>query len=84
MRGCSPTAARSCRRASARRTPDDVAKAVIRGIDKGRAEIDVAPLSLASGARLFGVAPGLVAGINRRLGADPLAEKIAEGQRDKR
>ena len=66
------------------RTPDDVAKAVIRGIEKGRAEIDVAPLSLASGARLFGVAPGLVAGINRRLGADPLAEKIAEGQRDKR
>ena len=66
------------------RTPDQVAKAVIRGIDKCRAEIDVAPLSLASGARLFGVAPGLVAGINRRLGSDPLAERIAEGQRDKR
>ena len=37
------------------RTPDDVAKAVIQGIEKNRAEIDVAPLSLASGARLFGV-----------------------------
>lgn len=66
------------------RTPEDVARAVIRGIEKGRAEIDVAPLSLASGARLFGSAPGLIAAINRRLGSDPLTDAIAEGQRDKR
>jgi short-subunit dehydrogenase len=66
------------------RTPDDVAKAVIRGIEKNRPEIDVAPLSLASGARLFGSAPRLIAAINRRLGSDPLADSIAEGQRDKR
>ena len=66
------------------RTPEDVAKAVIRGIERNRAEIDVAPRMLASGARLFGIAPGLVAGVNRRLGADPLAQEIAEGQRDKR
>ena len=66
------------------RTPDDVAKAVIRGIEQNRAEIDVAPLSLASGARVFGVAPRLIAGINRRLGSDPLTDAIAEGQRDKR
>ncbi len=66
------------------RTPDDVAKAVIRGIDRSRAEVDVAPLTLASGARLFGVAPGLVAAVNRRLGSDPLADEIAEGQRNKR
>jgi short-subunit dehydrogenase len=66
------------------RTPEDVAKAVIEGIEKNRAEIDVAPFSLASGARIFGLAPGLVAGVNRRLGADPLAKAIAKGQRDKR
>jgi short-subunit dehydrogenase len=66
------------------RTPDDVARAVIQGIEKNRAEIDVAPLSLSSGARLFGSAPGLIAAINRRLGSDPLADAIAEGQRDKR
>ena len=66
------------------RTPDDVAKAVIQGIDKNRAEIDVAPLSLSSGARFFGFAPGLIAGINRRLGSDPLAAALAKGQRDKR
>jgi uncharacterized protein len=66
------------------RTPEDVAKAVISGIERNRAEIDVAPLSLSSGARVFGVAPRLIAGINRRLGSDPLADAIAAGQRDKR
>jgi uncharacterized protein len=66
------------------RTPDDVAKAVISGIQRNRPEIDVAPLSLSSGARMFGMAPRLIAGINRRLGSDPLADAIAEGQRDKR
>ncbi len=66
------------------RTPEDVAKAVIQGIERNRAEIAVAPFTLSSGARLFGLAPGLVAGINRRLGADPIAESIAAGQRDKR
>jgi hypothetical protein len=66
------------------RTPDDVAKAVIHGIEKNRAEIDVAPLSLSSGARFFGLAPSLIAGLNRRLGSDPLADAIAKGQRDKR
>ena len=70
--------------ASARRRPDDVARAVIAGIEKGRAEIDVAPRSLAFGARLFGLAPTVMAGVNRRLGSDPLADAIAEGQRDKR
>ena len=66
------------------RRPEDVARAVISGIDKGRAEVDVAPRSLAFGARMFGVAPRMMAGVNRRLGSDPLAEAIAEGQRDKR
>ena len=66
------------------RRPDDVARAVIAGIEKGRAEVDVAPRALALGARLFGLAPGMVAGVNRRLGSDPLADAIAEGQRDKR
>ena len=52
--------------------------------DENRAEVDVAPRSLAFGARLFGLAPGVIAGVNRRLGSDPLADAIAEGQRDKR
>ena len=67
------------------RTPEEVAKAVIEGIEKNRAEIDVAPFSMRSGARLFGVAP---ASIGRRstarLGGDRIAAAVAEGQRDKR
>jgi short-subunit dehydrogenase len=66
------------------RTPTDVAKAVISGIEKDRAEVDVAPRSLALGARFFGVAPRAFSGINRRLGSDAVAEALAEGQRDKR
>lgn len=66
------------------RTPDQVARAVIKGIDTNRAEIDVAPVSLSYGARLFGLAPRLVSSLNRRLGSEPLADAIAEGQRDKR
>jgi short-subunit dehydrogenase len=66
------------------RRPEDVARAVLAGIDKGRAEVDVAPRSLALGARMFGLAPGMMAGVNRRLGSDPLTDAIAEGQRGKR
>ena len=72
------------RRGVGTRTPDDVARAVIRGIETNRPEIDVAPFSLTSGARIFGLAPRLVTGINRRLGSVELADEIAEGQRDKR
>ncbi len=72
------------RRGVGTRTPDDVARAVIRGIETNRPEIDVAPFSLTSGARIFGLAPRLVAGINRRLGSVELADEIADGQRDKR
>jgi uncharacterized protein len=66
------------------RTPEQVARAVIKGIDTNRAEIDVAPASLSYGARLFGFAPGLVSSVNRRLGSQPLTDAIAEGQREKR
>jgi uncharacterized protein len=72
------------RRGVGTRSPDDVARAVIEGIERNRAEIDVAPFSLSSGARMFGVAPNLITAVNRRLGATELADDIAEGQRDKR
>ena len=66
------------------RTPDDVAKAVIRGSRR------TGPRSTWRRSRwprergCSGSRPGLIAAINRRLGADPLADAIAEGQRDKR
>ncbi len=59
------------------RTPEDVADAVLRGIEKNRAEIDVAPLSArARRARLFAHARRATAraGCNRRSASDPLAD----------
>lgn len=68
----------------ATRSPKQVADAVVRGIERDRAEIDVAPLSMRAGGWVAGVAPTLVAAINRRLGARRVAGALAEGQRDKR
>jgi short-subunit dehydrogenase len=66
------------------RTAEDVAKAVLEGIDRGRAEIDVAPFSLSSGARMFGLSPPVMSRITRILGADGVSAQLEVGQRDKR
>jgi short-subunit dehydrogenase len=66
------------------RTPVDVAKAVVEGIERNRAEIDVAPFSLSSGAKVFGVSPPVMSRITRLLGADRVSEELETGQKDKR
>jgi short-subunit dehydrogenase len=66
------------------KAPGDVARAVIRAIERNRSEIDVAPLSLRLGAVLSGIAPEAVARVQRRLGAADIAARVAAGQRDKR
>lgn len=67
----------------ATRTPRQVAQAVLDGIDGGRAEIDVAPLTMRVGGWLAGAAPGVVAAITRRH-ARPVADGLARAQRDMR
>ena len=66
------------------RRPEQVAAAVVRGIEQDRAEIDVAPLGLRAGALLSALAPVTAARIQRRLGSARLSHAIAEGQRPKR
>jgi len=66
------------------RTPDQVAAAVVEGIEQGRAEIDVAPLALRAGALASSLAPLTMARIQRRLGSADLAAAFEEGQREKR
>ncbi|HEX2314550.1 MAG TPA: SDR family NAD(P)-dependent oxidoreductase [Thermomonospora sp.] len=66
------------------RSPEDVARATIRAIEQNRAEVDVAPLSLRLVAQFGGIAPGLAAAVQRRVGGDKTAEQLAEGQRHKR
>jgi uncharacterized protein len=66
------------------KTPQDVADAVIAAIEKNRSEIDVAPIGMRAGAAVAGLVPELMARLQRRLGAERVAEAMAEGQRDKR
>ena len=65
------------------RTPEQVAAAVLRAVERNRGEVDVAPLSLRLGATLAGVAPELAAGFQRLAGGDKIAEGLASGQRAK-
>jgi short-subunit dehydrogenase len=65
-------------------SPEQVAEAVVKGIERGRAEIDVAPLGLRAGTFAGSIAPVTVAKVQRRLGSDRIAKAIAEGQRQKR
>ncbi len=65
-------------------SPQDVADAIVQGIEKNKAEIDVAPIPMRVGARVFAAVPGLGAALSRRLGGDEIAAAVAEGQRDKR
>lgn len=66
------------------RSSEQVAQAVLHGIESDKAEIDVAPLVLRAGAWASGPAPSVVAALSRRLGAGKLAASMADAQRPKR
>ncbi len=66
------------------KSPDDVADAVLRAIERDRAELDVAPVGLRVGAAFAGLAPELSARLQRRLGGAAVSEAMARGQQDKR
>jgi short-subunit dehydrogenase len=62
------------------RTPEDVARATIRAIERNKAEVDVAPITLRVGAMLASVAPEAAAAMSRKSGGDQIAEDLAAGQ----
>jgi short-subunit dehydrogenase len=66
------------------RTPEQVAAAVLRAVERDRAEVTVAPLSLRLGADVAAVAPGLSAAFQRIAGGAKVARATSEGQADKR
>jgi short-subunit dehydrogenase len=66
------------------RTPEDVAAAVVRGIERNKAELDVAPLGLRAGTIVSGLAPELSATGARLLGGARVASDLANAQRDQR
>jgi len=66
------------------RTPEQVAEALVRAIEREQAEVDVAPLGLRVGTRVAGLAPVTVARLQRRLGSERIADALADAQRGKR
>lgn len=64
-------------------SPEQVATAVIRAVERNRAEIDVAPFGLRLGAAIGGAAPGLAATATRLARGEKVAAEIAAGQREK-
>jgi short-subunit dehydrogenase len=66
------------------KTPEDVARAVVKAIEQNRAELDVAPLPLRAGAILAALAPGPVGTVQRKLGAAKTSDSVARGQAGKR
>jgi uncharacterized protein len=66
------------------RTPDQVAQAVVGGIQSGKLEIAVAPLGLRVGSAVAGLAPGAALALQRRFGSHEISADMARGQADKR
>lgn len=71
-------------RGTGTRSPEHVATATLRAIERNRGEIDVAPLALKLGATISGIAPELSATLTRKAGGDAIAAQFEAGQMDKR
>jgi short-subunit dehydrogenase len=65
-------------------SPEDVAAGVLRAIERNKAEVDVAPVTLRVGATIGSLAPELAARVSRLAGGERIAIEHVEGQRAKR
>ena len=66
------------------RSPEQVAAAVLKGIDKNKPEIDVAHPVMRLGGRLAGPAPRVVSAMNRLVKTNEQAAELSEKQKVKR
>ena len=62
------------------RSPEDVARAVVRAIESNRSEIDVASLPMRVGSAISGLAPATAEAFNRRMGVSKHAAAIADSE----
>jgi short-subunit dehydrogenase len=65
-------------------SPEEVARGVVRAIEKNRAEVIVASLPIRAVLPLAMVAPGVNAAVQRRFGGNRIAAELATGQAHKR
>ena len=71
-------------RGTGTKSPEHVARATLRAIERNRGEVAVAPLALKVGATISGIAPELSATVTRKAGGDEIAAQFQAGQLDKR
>jgi uncharacterized protein len=65
-------------------TPEQVADAVLRAIERNRGEVDVAPVPMRLGALIAGVAPEIAATFTRLTGGERVGDQFGAGQASKR
>jgi len=65
-------------------SPEQVAEATVRAVERDRGEVSVAPLGLRLGAEVAGLAPELTRRVTRLLGDARLADRAVDRQRTKR
>jgi uncharacterized protein len=65
-------------------SPERVADATVTAVERDRGEVTVAPLELRLGTALAAVAPDLASKVSNKLGGERIAQRMAEGQADKR
>ncbi|MGZ4267962.1 MAG: SDR family NAD(P)-dependent oxidoreductase [Solirubrobacteraceae bacterium] len=65
-------------------SPEEVAAAVLRNIERDPGEIVVAPRALRAGAAVSSMLPNVGAAVSRRLGAQKVSDAISGGQAGKR
>lgn len=66
------------------RSPEQVADAVVRAVERNRGDTDVAPFAMRVSGWLAALVPDMVAASGRRLGSIHIADQLAERQRPKR
>jgi len=71
-------------RGTGTKSPEHVARATLRAIERNKGEIDVAPVALKLGATFSGIAPELSAAVTRKAGGAEIAAQFEAGQLDKR
>ncbi|MFE9566524.1 SDR family NAD(P)-dependent oxidoreductase [Streptomyces sp. NPDC006487] len=65
-------------------SPEQVAAATVRAIERNRTEVNVAPVELRLGSAIGGLFPAFGAAVQRKAAPDVLLRQITEAQRDKR
>jgi short-subunit dehydrogenase len=71
-------------RGTGTKSPEHVARATLRAIERNRGEVGVAPVALRLGATISGIAPELSAAVTRKAGGDEIAAQFEAAQLDKR